>query len=73
MLQARQVQSNITVVIAQLHLCLPVLTSYAKLKRQISEKRYYPALKTMEELEHVHLPHVANYRFSYQLRESIPK
>lgn len=27
----------------------------------------------MEELEHVHLPHVANYRFSNQLQEKIPK
>jgi hypothetical protein len=73
LLQARKVQSNIAVVIEQLNLCLPVLTSYSKLKKQISEKRYYPALKTLEELEHLHLPHVANYRFSYQLRESIPK
>lgn len=35
--------------------------------------RYYPALKTLEELEHVHLPHVANYRFSNQLHQKIPK
>lgn len=35
--------------------------------------RYYPALKTLEELEHLHLPHVANYRFSKQLQRNIPK
>ena len=40
LLQARKVQSNIAVVIAQLNLCLPVLTSYSKLKKQIAEKRY---------------------------------
>lgn len=73
LLQARKVQSNIAIVITQLKLCLPVLTTYSKLKKQISEKRYYPALKTLEELEHSHLPHVANYRFCLQLRESIPK
>ncbi|KAB0802458.1 hypothetical protein PPYR_04644 [Photinus pyralis] len=73
LVQARKVQSNIAVVVAQLNLCLPVLTTYSKLKKQISEKRYYPALKTLEELEHLHLPHVASYRFSLQLRESIPK
>ncbi|KAF2884289.1 hypothetical protein ILUMI_21881 [Ignelater luminosus] len=73
LVQARKVQNNIAVVIAQLNLCLPVLTTYSKLKKQIAEKRYYPALKTLEELEHLHLPHVANYRFSLQLRESIPK
>ncbi|XP_017769038.1 PREDICTED: exocyst complex component 6 [Nicrophorus vespilloides] len=73
LLQARKVQNNIVVVISQLNLCLPVLTTYSKLKKQIMDKRYYPALKTLEELEHTHLPHVANYRFSLQLRESIPK
>lgn len=40
LLQARRVQSNIAVVVAQLNLCLPVLTTYAKLKRQIADKRY---------------------------------
>lgn len=73
LLQARKVQSNIAVVIAQLNLCLPVLTTYSKLKKQIAEKRYYRALKTLGELEHLHLPHIANYRFAFQLRESIPK
>ncbi|KAJ8956515.1 hypothetical protein NQ318_019234 [Aromia moschata] len=94
LLQARKVQSNIAVVIAQLNLCLPVFTTYSKLQKQIAEKkvnklwckngfcidfiniyfiRYYPALKTLEELEHLHLPHVANYRFSHQLQENIPK
>lgn len=73
LLQARKVQSNIAIVITQLKLCLPVLTTYSKLKKQIAEKRYYPALKTLEELEHLHLPHVTNYRFCLQLRESIPK
>ncbi|KAF7270450.1 exocyst complex component Sec15 [Rhynchophorus ferrugineus] len=73
LLKARKVQSNIAVVIAQLNLCLPVFITYSKLQKQISEKRYYPALKTLEELEHLHLPHVANYRFSNQLREKIPK
>lgn len=34
--------------------------------------RYYPALKTLEQLEQVHLPQIANYRFSLKMRESIP-
>lgn len=39
LVQARKVQNNIAVVIAQLNLCLPVLTTYSKLKKQIAEKR----------------------------------
>ncbi|KAL3278260.1 hypothetical protein HHI36_013597 [Cryptolaemus montrouzieri] len=72
LIHGRKVQTNISLVIAQLNLWLPVLTTYSKLQKQISEKRYYPALKSLEELEHLHLPHVSNYRFSSQLRESIP-
>lgn len=35
--------------------------------------RFYPALKTLEQLEQVHLPRIANYRFSLKIRESIPQ
>lgn len=35
--------------------------------------RYYPALKTLEQLEHLYLPRVANYQFAQQMRDSIPK
>ncbi|XP_050305936.1 exocyst complex component 6 isoform X2 [Anthonomus grandis grandis] len=73
LLQARKVQSNIAEVISQLNLCLPVFVSYSKLQKQIAEKKYYPALKTLEELENVHLPFVSNYRFSNQLCQRIPK
>lgn len=35
--------------------------------------RYYPALKSLEQLEHNYLPQVARYRFTNHFRESIPK
>ncbi|KAG8232851.1 hypothetical protein J437_LFUL012655 [Ladona fulva] len=73
LVRARKVESNIAAAIENLSLCLPVLTTYAKLQRQMKEKRYYPALKTLEQLEHLYLPRVANYRFSHQMRENIPK
>ena len=38
----------------------------------MKEKRFYPALKTLDQLEQVHLPRIANYRFSIKIRESIP-
>lgn len=39
-LQARKVQNNINLVIHQLKMYLPVLTTYSKLQKQISEKKY---------------------------------
>uniref|UniRef100_A0A1B6KDJ2 Exocyst complex component n=1 Tax=Graphocephala atropunctata TaxID=36148 RepID=A0A1B6KDJ2_9HEMI len=73
LVRARKVEKNIAGAIENLSQCLPVLNTYAKLQKQMSEKRYYPALKTLEQLEHHHLPTVANYRFSHQMKESIPK
>lgn len=40
LVQARKVESNIASAIKNLSLCLPVLTTYAKLQRQMKEKRY---------------------------------
>ncbi|XP_075221947.1 exocyst complex component Sec15 isoform X2 [Lycorma delicatula] len=73
LVQARKVENNIATAIESLSICLPVLKTYAKLQKQMKEKRYYPALKTLEQLEHLYLPRVANYRFSMQMKENIPK
>ncbi|XP_015110617.1 exocyst complex component 6B [Diachasma alloeum] len=72
LVKARKVESNIAAAIDSLTMCLPVLAAYAKLQRQLKDKRYYPALKTLEQLEHCDLPKVTNYRFSSQITEQIP-
>lgn len=35
--------------------------------------RYYPALKTLEQLEHIHLPSISHYRFSEHMKKSLAK
>lgn len=35
--------------------------------------RYYPALKTLEQLEHTYLPRVISHWFSQTMAEAIPK
>lgn len=35
--------------------------------------RYYPALKTLEQLEHTYLPRVMTHWFSQTMAEAIPK
>lgn len=35
--------------------------------------RYYPALKTLEQLEHIHLPNISHYRFSEHMKKSLAK
>merc|ERR1712136_77268 len=39
----------------------------------MTQKRYYAALKTLEQLEHTYLPHVSKYRFSQVMTEAIPE
>ena len=60
----------------------PLLTSHALLDPCSSYNmfvfvcfyyRYYPALKTLEQLEHTYLPRVKRYRFCEEMAENIPK
>ncbi|XP_014667115.1 PREDICTED: exocyst complex component 6B-like isoform X2 [Priapulus caudatus] len=44
---------------------------YGKLKKQMDCKRYYPALKTLEQLEHTYLPRVSEYRFTKVMYDQI--
>lgn len=73
LVRARQIESNIANTIDALSGCLPVLECYSKLLRQVKDKRYYPALKTLEILESEHLPKVDKYRFAAQMKEAVPK
>ena len=38
----------------------------------MTEKQFYSALKTLEQLEHIHLPRVRGYIFSEALAKEIP-
>lgn len=73
LLEARKVESNIAGTIETLSICMPVLDCYSKLLKHVQEKRYYPALKTLEVLEMEHLPKVSNYRFAAAMKENVPK
>nr|KAF6455912.1 exocyst complex component 6 [Rousettus aegyptiacus] len=72
-IRCRIQQRNITTVVEKLQLCLPVLEMYSKLKEQMNAKRYYSALKTMEQLENVYFPRVSQYRFCQLMIENLPK
>uniref|UniRef100_A0A674JWP3 Exocyst complex component n=1 Tax=Terrapene triunguis TaxID=2587831 RepID=A0A674JWP3_9SAUR len=71
--QCRLQQRNISATVDKLTLCLPVLEMYSKLREQMTSKRHYPALKTLEHLEHTYLPQVSHYRFCKIMVDNIPK
>ncbi|XP_071250841.1 exocyst complex component 6 isoform X1 [Salvelinus alpinus] len=72
-IRCRIQQRNMATTVERLQLCLPVLEMYSKLKEQLESKRYYAALKTMEQLEKVYIPRVSRYRFCQIMAENLPK
>ena len=73
LIKYRRVVCNTSQAIEHLQQCLPVLEMYDKLESQMEEKRYYPALKTLEQLEHTFLPRVSKYRFAQSMCTKIPE
>uniref|UniRef100_A0A665VPU5 Exocyst complex component n=1 Tax=Echeneis naucrates TaxID=173247 RepID=A0A665VPU5_ECHNA len=71
--QCRVQQRNIATTIDKLTHCLPVLEMYSRLQEQMKAKRYYPALRTLEQLEQKCLPRAGQYRFCSIMAENIPK
>uniref|UniRef100_A0A6Q2Y8H8 Exocyst complex component n=1 Tax=Esox lucius TaxID=8010 RepID=A0A6Q2Y8H8_ESOLU len=71
--RCRLQQRNIATTIDRLTHCLPVLEMYSKLQEQMRLKRYYPALRTLEQLEQTCLPRAGQYRFCSIMAENIPR
>lgn len=71
--QCRVQQRNIATTIDKLTHCLPVLEMYSKLQEEMKAKRYYPALRILENLERTCLPRAGQYRFCSIMAENIPK
>ncbi|VDN08177.1 unnamed protein product [Thelazia callipaeda] len=67
----RKLQRNANIAINHISLCLPVLENYAKLNEFMQQKKFYQALKVLEELEHTYMVHVNNYRFTQTLKKSL--
>ncbi|XP_058648914.1 exocyst complex component 6 isoform X1 [Onychostoma macrolepis] len=72
-IRCRIQQRNMATTVEKLQLCIPVLEMYSKLKEQLESKRYYSALKTMEQLENIYIPRVSKYRFCQIMAETLPK
>ncbi|CAJ0575891.1 unnamed protein product, partial [Mesorhabditis spiculigera] len=67
----RKLTKNASTAIDQISLCLPALENYAKLQGLMEQKKYYQALKVLEELEHTHLALVEKYRFTQLFAKSL--
>ncbi|CAG8491482.1 5716_t:CDS:10, partial [Ambispora leptoticha] len=72
LIQTRKIQKNIDEAVETLQTCLYVLDLANRANSLIEEKKYYSALRTIEELQTVHLRKVSQYEFARHMQESIP-
>lgn len=73
LIKARRILVNSATSIEMLKKCLFVLDQYLKFNEQLREKKYFPALKTLESLENDHLPTVSGYRFAQSMCKEVPE
>ncbi|KNZ56008.1 hypothetical protein VP01_2520g2 [Puccinia sorghi] len=73
LLDARKVSSNIQETVETLQSCLKVLHLSKKLSQQISERKFYSALRSLDELQFVHLKPLLGFAaFAGYLGEALP-
>lgn len=73
LIKYRRVVCNTKIAIEHLQECLPVLETFSKLIQQMDEKKYYPALKTLEQFENMYIPKIRKYRFAQSMCQRVPK
>ncbi|PWN42536.1 exocyst complex subunit Sec15-like protein [Ceraceosorus guamensis] len=70
--ETRQVGANLDEAIETLQLCLRVLDMTSRVEGLIENRRYYAALRSLEELQTVHLKPVLHHEFARHMLDSIP-
>jgi small nuclear ribonucleoprotein (snRNP)-like protein len=70
--KAQKVRENLQLGIDQLQRCLYILKLANKVRVQLENRHYYTGLRTLEELENVHLRKVMKYEFAKYMEKWIP-
>ncbi|KAJ3054452.1 hypothetical protein HK097_001794 [Rhizophlyctis rosea] len=69
----RRILLNIESAMDVLQSCLFVLDIANKVNSNIENRKYYSALRLLEQLQQVHLRHISHYGFAKQMQERIPR
>ncbi|KAJ9074865.1 Rab GTPase-binding exocyst subunit S15, variant 2 [Entomophthora muscae] len=72
LVQQRRVQQNLETTIETLQTCLHILKLANRVNTLLSNRNYFSALKTLDELQHDHLPQIQQYDFAAYMAECIP-
>ncbi|TPX68523.1 hypothetical protein SpCBS45565_g03037 [Spizellomyces sp. 'palustris'] len=71
-IESRQTLLNIELAVESLQSCLFVLDIANKVNASVESRKYYSALKMLEELQATHLRPVTQYSFAKHMQEYIP-
>ncbi|KAG4304037.1 hypothetical protein PORY_002560 [Pneumocystis oryctolagi] len=72
LVDARRVCQIVNEVMDSIRTCLKVLRLVNKIHEWIENSEFYRALRSLEELQTVHLKDVLQFRFAQRIRDSIP-
>ncbi|KAG5363480.1 Exocyst complex component sec15 [Yarrowia sp. B02] len=73
LLEARTVRENLDTAIETVESCLQVLELTNKTHDLIKAKKHFAALKSLDDLQNVHLKEVSDYGFARMINESVPQ
>lgn len=71
-MESRVVIRNVSAVIEAITTCLYTLSLAHKVREYIETKRFYPAIKILDQIQTIHLPNVVQYEFGKFLQRKIP-
>ncbi|KAK9254290.1 exocyst complex subunit Sec15-like-domain-containing protein [Lipomyces tetrasporus] len=72
LLDSRGARKNIDDATTALRQCLKVLNMTNKIHEMIEQKKYFGALKGLDDLEKNHIQEVAQFEFAQMIRKSVP-
>lgn len=73
LLEARTVRENLDTAIETVESCLQVLELTNKTHDLIKAKKHFAALKSLDDLQNVHLKEVSDYGFARMINDSVPQ
>ncbi|CDU22519.1 related to secretory pathway protein (exocyst complex protein Sec15) [Sporisorium scitamineum] len=73
LLETQRTASNVNDAIGSLQTCLRVLDMANRVDELIQDKKYFAALRSMQELESVHLRGLLHHEFAKHMMEGIPQ
>lgn len=72
LLESQRIMGKVDDAIETLQMCLKVLDMARRIDGLIEERKYYPALRSLDELEAQHLSPLLAYDFAHYLHSSLP-